>query len=390
MIWFLTVFSLLFIGIDFAVYRSRIRHRSSYLRRSCLWLTILSYVLPVVALVLLQFLPDNTTGWMKVAQWIIFLYLLLLGCRLSYYLGLIFDRHRPISRVGLVLALCCAAWLTWGAVYGRQALLINRVDICSPKLPASFEGFRVVQFSDLHLGALVNPVQELTRLVDTINSLHPDLIVFSGDLVNIRYSELTPPLRAILQRLQAPYGVLSTLGNHDVGLYIKDTASLPPDENDRQVIALQRQMGWQVLMDSTLYLRRANDSISVSGISFDRSLHQFRHSFDMPELCLDSVYKGVPTETYNLTISHLPQLWPNITATGHGDLTLAGHVHSMQVKWRLFGRQFSPASLLYDQWSGRYDDEQGHTLYINDGIGYVGFPMRLGAHPEITVFTLTR
>lgn len=390
MIWFLTVFSFLFVGIDFIIYRMRIRHRSPYLRRGFLWSTILSYILPVVALILLKFLPDNTTGWMSVAQWIIFFYLLLSGCRLSYYLGLIFDRRRRISYLGLLLVLGCAAWLTWGAVYGRQALLINRVEIHSPKLPASFEGFRVVQFSDLHLGALVNPVRELTRLVDTINSLHPDLIVFSGDLVNIRYSELTPPLRAILQRLQASYGVLSVIGNHDVGLYIKDTASVPPDENDRQVIALQRQMGWQVLMDSTLYLRRADDSISVSGISFDRSLHQFRHSFDMPELCLDSVYKNIPTGTYNLTVSHLPQLWSNITATGHGDLTLAGHVHSMQVKWRFCGRQFSPASLLYDQWSGRYDDEQGHTLYINDGIGYVGFPMRLGAHPEITVFTLTR
>ena len=98
----------------------------------------------------------------------------------------------------------------------------------------------------------------------------------------------------------------------------------------------------------------------------------------------------MPEGMFNLTVSHLPQLWPNITALGRGNLTLAGHVHSMQIKGHLFGRAFSPAQLMYDRWSGRYDDAAGNTLYINDGIGYVGFPMRLGAAPEITLFTLKK
>ena len=93
---------------------------------------------------------------------------------------------------------------------------------------------------------------------------------------------------------------------------------------------------------------------------------------------------------FNLTVSHLPQLWPNIIALGRGNLTLAGHVHSMQIKGHLFGRAFSPAQLMYDRWSGRYDDAAGNTLYINDGIGYVGFPLRLGADPELTLFTLKK
>ena len=100
-------------------------------------------------------------------------------------------------------------------------------------------------------------------------------------------------------------------------------------------------------------------------------------------------YRGVPDSLYNITAVHIPQLWGQIADAGYGDLTLAGHVHSMQMKLRLLGRAFSPAQLLYTRWSGRYD-EGGRTLYINDGTGYVVFPMRLGAYPEITLITLRR
>ena len=104
---------------------------------------------------------------------------------------------------------------------------------------------------------------------------------------------------------------------------------------------------------------------------------------------LSGAYRGVPDSLYNITAVHIPQLWGQIADAGYGDLTLAGHVHSMQIKLRLFGRAFSPAQLLYTRWSGRYD-EGGRTLYINDGTGYVVFPMRLGAYPEITLITLRR
>lgn len=93
-------------------------------------------------------------------------------------------------------------------------------------------------------------------------------------------------------------------------------------------------------------------------------------------------------ETFNITLAHVPQLWEQITTAGYGDLTLSGHVHAMQLKIRFSGRGWSPASWLYEHWSGRYDNDDGRTLYINDGTGYVGYPMRLGARPEITLLTL--
>ena len=359
MIWFLLLLSLLFAGVDFLFYRVRMRRHSERLRRAFVWFAVFSDALPIVVVLLLKAVPDNTTGWMQAAQWFTFVFLLLIGCRYGYYFGLLFDRHRSFSRVGALFAVGCAVWLVWGAAWGRQALRVNEVEIRTAALPAAFDGFRIVQFSDLHIGTLVRP-------------------------------ERTSDVLAILGRLRAPYGVISTLGNHDVGLYIKDTVALPRAENNRQVIDRQRKIGWRMLLDSTLYLRRGSDSISVTGISFDPTLQKFRHSFDLPEISLATAYEGMPEGMFNLTVSHLPQLWPNITALGRGNLTLAGHVHSMQIKGHLFGRAFSPAQLMYDRWSGRYDDAAGNTLYINDGIGYVGFPMRLGADPEITLFTLKK
>ena len=226
MIWFLLLLSLLFAGVDFLFYRVRMRRHSERLRRAFVWFAVFSDALPIVVVLLLKAVPDNTTGWMQAAQWFTFVFLLLIGCRYGYYFGLLFDRHRSFSRVGALFAVGCAVWLVWGAAWGRQALRVNEVEIRTAALPAAFDGFRIVQFSDLHIGTLVRPEREMNRLVDTINALRPDLVVFSGDLVNVRSTELTSDVLAILGRLRAPYGVISTLGNHDVGLYIKDTCLL--------------------------------------------------------------------------------------------------------------------------------------------------------------------
>ncbi|MFQ7502233.1 MAG: metallophosphoesterase [Alistipes finegoldii] len=211
-------------------------------------------------------------------------------------------------------------------------------------------------------------------------------VVFCGDLVNIRGSELDARAMRLL-------GGLRTSGRSGHGqprrrVYIKDSIAHPPKRVwPRSSHAAE--MGWRVLEDTTVYLRRGGDSISLTGLSFDPALRHMRHDPDLPPADLSGAYRGVPDSLYNITAVHIPQLWGQIADAGYGDLTLAGHVHSMQMKLRLLGRAFSPAQLLYTRWSGRYD-EGGRTLYINDGTGYVVFPMRLGAYPEITLITLRR
>jgi len=352
-------------------------------RRMFGWGLVFSY-LPLLAMILLLGLSrDNTTGLMAACMWLFWIWLFLFLPRLIFYPFWGID----LPHFGTVLAVGVAGLLVWGVTVGRTSLRVNRVEIFFEKLPASFDGFRIVQLSDMHVGTVVSPKRELQRIVDSVQSLRPDLIVFTGDLVNVRSWELNDRIAAILRGLQAPFGVISVTGNHDVGGYIKDTVRQSPAESAREVIAWQQRLGWQVLQDTTVYLSRGGERISVSGISFDPALRKKRHDSELPPARLDVVYRGVPDSLFNLTAVHLPQLWSQVVERGYGDLTLSGHVHSMQMKIRLFGRAFSPAHWLYERWSGLYSDRK-HALYINDGTGYVAYPMRLGAWPEITLITL--
>lgn len=385
-VFFICLF-LIAIVVDYCVWR---RTDASSGRRRLLAMWMIVSNLPLLVMILSGLLSrDNTTGLMFACMWLFWVWLMLVLPRLLYYLF----RWMRLPRVGVVLAMGVMGLLIWGATDGRTTLHISRVEIRSKKIPAAFDGFRIVQLSDMHIGTLVLPERELRQIVDSVESLRPDLIVFTGDLVNIRSSELNDRIAALLRGLQAPYGVVSVIGNHDAGVYIKDTLNQTAAESLREVVAWQRKQGWHVLEDTTVYLVRGQDSISLSGISFDPALRKKRHDSELPPARLDVVYRTVPDSLFNITAVHLPQLWPQILDIGYGDLTLAGHIHSMQLKVRAFGGVYSPARFLYERWSGRYDDGDGdgdgdRTLYINDGTGYVAYPMRLGAWPEITSITL--
>ena len=370
LLWIISLLTLAAAAADVIHYR-RMRRRAPGLRhRVFIVAAAATDALPAVIAVAGAVARDNTTAFMTFAMWAFWAWMVTVLPRMACY----FFRWTGLPRVGIAAGAGVAALFVWGATAERTTIRVTRTEVCSERLPAGLDGFRIAQITDTHLGTVVRPEAELRRLVDSVNSLRPDLIVFCGDLVNIRSSELDARARQLLGGLRAPYGVVSVTGNHDAGLYIKDTVAQSPAASLAEVIARQRAMGWNVLEDTTVYLRRGGDSISLTGLSFDPALRHMRHD---------------PDSLYNITAVHIPQLWGQIADAGYGDLTLAGHVHSMQMKLRLFGRAFSPAQLLYTRWSGRYD-EGGRTLYINDGTGYVVFPMRLGAYPEITLITLRR
>lgn len=372
------------VGADMHHYRRLLREGASKRRRRLFvaWAAFTD-ALPLLVAVAGMMLYDNSTTFILWSMWLFWIWMAAVFPRICFF----FFNALHLPRVGVVLGCAIALLLIWGATAGRTMLRISRVEICSERLPAGFDGLRIVHLSDLHLGVLLRPAYELQRLVDSVNRLNPDLIVFTGDLVNIRSTELNDTTMKALQRFQAP--VYSVTGNHDIGSYIKDTLALSPARSLTQVIERQERIGWQVLQNTTVYLHRAGDSISLTGISFDPSLRWLRHSQELRSPEIGPAYANVPDSLFNITAVHLPQLWEQIAQAGYGDLTLAGHTHSMQMKIKLFGRQWSPAVWLYERWSGRYDQD-GKTLYINDGIGSVGYPIRLGARPEITLITLRR
>lgn len=329
------------------------------------------------------FIPDNTTVWMKVSIWVIWAWMLVVPRRVIF-LTLARYGHR---KAGYIVGAAWCIALLWGVTLGRTTIRVNRVEIASRDIPAGFDGVRFAQISDIHLGTLVCPERELTALADTINSLQPELLFFTGDLVNIRPEELDDRMATLLQRISAP--VFSVTGNHDVGTYIKDSVSMPMPEATAEIEARQRAMGWNVLSDESCMLYRGGDSITLTGVAYDSDIRKHRHDRRPSHRDLAAAYRNIPDTLYNITLVHLPQLWDEILDLGYGDLTLAGHVHSMQMKLPLGKRGWSLAALMYRRWSGRYD-ERSATLYINDGAGYVGYPMRLGAYPEVTLFTLRR
>lgn len=295
--------------------------------------------------------------------------------------------------MGITAAVCCTllgAVLLYGLTVGRSRIRVERVEVASSRLPAGFDGFRVAMFSDVHTGLLLGRDRVLRRMVDIINALDADVVVNCGDIVNYDYRELDGRVLEILSGIRSRDGVYAVLGNHDLGIYIRDTVAYPPQENVRHIVEAQRSLGWTVLRDSSAILVRGGDSIALTGLSFPEELVHRSHERIERELDLSEAYAGLPEKLFGITLSHAPQAWHRIMAAGRGDLTLSGHVHSLQMKLRLGQKwQWSPAAWFYDEWSGPYADGE-RMLYVNDGIGYAMVPMRIGARPEITLFELRR
>lgn len=385
--WVIIVWAWATLAVDRVVWR-RIRRRP--LRRAVAAALVVSDMLPMLPWVVGKFMTDNTSGFFLFSMWCTWVFVTLALPRAFLYAAWL-PNARPWVRVAAIFAaVWTVALLVYGVTFGRTDMKINRVEVFSPKLPEAFDGFRVVQFSDLHVATLHRPAREIRRVVDSILALDPDLVVFSGDLVNIRPSELDGEPERQLRRLHAPAGVVSTLGNHDVGVYIKDTLALSPARATAQLVRRQEAMGWRVVDDETIAIRRGDDSITLTGISFPAAQWEDRHKRSQSHIDVEAICADVPRGGFNITVSHLPQLWERIRAAGAGDLTLAGHVHSMQMRLNITDKcRLSPARLLYREWSGAYRAD-GSMLYINDGVGYIGLPLRLGAPAELTLFVLRR
>lgn len=314
-----------------------------------------------------------------------------LGSFLDWLISLFTRKRIHVFRwLGIMFSAVVMAAMIYGATTGRTKFRVCEVTVTSPRLPEGFDGYRIAQFSDVHLGTMNRPAERMAEMAEIINSLDADLVVNTGDLINISYRDLTPEVAAELGRISARDGVVSVYGNHDLGFYIQDSLSLPPAENVARLKDRFDGMGWRTLCDETMYIFRGSDSVAVSGLNFPPDSRLSGHNAHLSGVDLEKTFAGVPRDAYSIVLSHAPQMWHDIVDTGHGDLTLAGHVHSMQVKVSLFGREWSPARLIYREWSGLYEKNVNKYLYINDGIGCVGYPMRVGTLPEITLITLRK
>ena len=387
MIWILLVCSLVMLWIDRRAMNSfdiSVAARRRWL--AALWLTD---VLPFLVMAFALLLRDNPT-WLSVMMlWAVWAYVVLSIARFPTMAAVAFFRRNWVRVMGAAVSVLAVVIFVYGMAVTRTDYEVQRVVIESEKVPESFNGYKIVQISDMHVGNMVCQQQELNEIISICNGLEADAIAFTGDLVDIRYSELSDDVLEHLARLKARDGIYSVTGNHDIGVYVKDSISLPPAVSVQKVIEAQRKIGWRVLEDETIHLRRGEDSISLTGISFSPVLQEFRHSAKIPDVAIEKAYDGKAEGSFNVTLVHIPQLWDVIVSKQLADLTLSGHVHAMQMKLPIGKRGISPSRVKYRRWSGLYE-QNGRLLYINDGVGYVLYPMRIGARPEITLFELRR
>lgn len=329
---------------------------------------------------------DNPT-WMSMASmWLSFIYMIEVVARGPFALAVVFGKGWW-RIIGAIVSFTIIAIFFYGMAVTRTDYEVRNVKIESCNLPKSFDGYRVLQFSDLHIGSMVNPEREVAKIVSIANAQKADVIIFSGDLIEIRQSELTPHIMSTLRELKAKDGIYSVIGNHDRGVYVRDSITITPAMTTAQVIASERAMGWRVLDDESAFIYRGGDSIAITGISFSQELQEKRHSSHLPDIGITDAYNGLNSNIFNITISHIPQLWGQIIELGIADITLSGHIHAMQIKLPIGQRGISPSQIKHKWWSGLYG-ESGRWLYINDGIGCAMWPMRIGARPEITVIEL--
>lgn len=283
--------------------------------------------------------------------------------------------------IGVVAGMAVFGIMWYDATVTRLSPRIEMVDVDIPALPQAFDGYRIVQLSDLHVGTLGSDTAFVAEIVETVNNLHPDLIVFTGDIINGRASELEK-FTSILSQFKAPDGVISILGNHDYGDY-SHWASEQQKLNDRAWLhTMEADMGWTLLQDSAITIKRADDAIYIVGVE---------NIGEPPFTVYGSLKRAaatVPATGTKILLTHNPMHW-NDSVKNHRemkyDLTLSGHTHAMQMR---YGR-WTPAKYKYPQYAGMYTDTLGRHLYVNIGAGTVGMPARYGnANPEITLLTL--
>ena len=265
----------------------------------------------------------------------------------------------------------------WGSTFGFNKFDVNHIEYVSPDIPKAFDGYKIVLFSDAHVGSYQKHNNDvLVRAIDSINAQKPDMIVFTGDLQNIQPSEVYPH-REVLGSLQAKDGIYSVLGNHDYANYLGCDEAVKA-ANNKEIISLQRQMGWKVLLNEHCTIQRDTASFILAGMENDGDGKRFPRNGDIAK-----TLEGVDDGRFILMLEHDPSAWRRkIIPDGRAQLTLSGHTHAMQ--FNIFG--WCPMSLSGKDFWGWYEEGR-QKLFVTAGLGGL-IPFRFGATGEIVVLTL--
>ena len=292
-------------------------------------------------------------------------------------------RSTFLSWVGIAAGTTLFGSLVYG-FSNQYKYQIKRVKLAFDNLPASFKGLKIIHISDIHSGSFMDK-NAVAHGVEMIMKENADLILFTGDLVNDKATEMENYVD-VFSQLKAPMGVFSTLGNHDYGDYVQwPINGVTKEQNLLNLQKVHADMGWRLLMNEHVVLKKNEDEIALLGIENWSNKARFPKHGRM-----DLANAGTEKYPFKILMSHDPSHWDAQVKTDYKevDLMLSGHTHGMQFGVELPGFKWSPVQYVYPQWSGLYESEK-QKLYVNRGFGFIGYPGRVGQLAEITVIELT-
>jgi len=297
-------------------------------------------------------------------------------------------RHFPprmvwVSELDVAVAGFVLLSLLYGMTGGRHRYKIHRITLKFPDLPDAFDGFTITQLSDIHAGSFTSR-KGVEKGIELVNKQNSDLLLFTGDLVNNKASEMDP-WKDTFAKLKASYGKYSVLGNHDYGDYTRWASDEAKTANLVSLKKVHKDIGFKLLLNDSVKIHKDGQSIALIGVENwgKGGFHKYGS--------LNHAVANVSDDEFKILMSHDPSHWEAKTLEHekHINLALAGHTHGMQFGIELFGFQWSPVKYVYPQWAGLYE-KHGKYLYVNRGFGFLGFKGRLGIWPEITVITLKK
>lgn len=302
--------------------------------------------------------------------------------------GLFFHRWQPFVIAGVSFSGLLFLLLFTGMVYWVYDFNVKKLTVVSADLPAEFDGMRIIQVSDIHLGSWISD-RPLKRAIGMINSMKPDVVLFTGDLVNFSADEAWP-FRADLMKIAAPSGIYAIKGNHDYGDYVQWPSEKEKQADNDSLASFYRQIGWDLLNNSNKILRRGNSYLAIAGVEnwSRKAIWGKRGNIKEALLRTDSI-------PFVILMSHDPTHWDVEISRSYPqvDLTLSGHTHGMQLGIETDSFSWSPAQYIFKHWAGLYEQKTkngSQFLYVNRGLGTIGFPGRIGILPEITLIILKR
>jgi predicted MPP superfamily phosphohydrolase len=294
------------------------------------------------------------------------------------------SRRRFVSQIALGLAAIPFTSLLYGMYRGKYNFRVLRYTLHFEDLPDAFDGYRLTQISDIHSGSFDN-AEKITYAIDLVNEQQSNVILFTGDLVNNKASEMLP-WKDMFSGLEAEDGIYSVMGNHDYGDYVSWDSEEDKQKNLNELKAIQKEMGFELLLNESRFIEKKGERLAIIGVE-NWGKGGFKKAGDLMK-----AIKNVNSNDFKIVMSHDPSHWEAqvVPDDYHYHLTLSGHTHGMQFGIEIPGLvKWSPVKWRYKQWAGIYE-QMGQYLNVNRGFGYLGYPGRVGIWPEITVIELKK